>query len=263
MLDSPGIIASAQVPMHVSPSEGSRLFQSAITMLDDLTRQEVLALDGHGDTDINGILEKNAFSCQFGDGGTGDDYLCLFPEVSRINHACRPNANAKFSSRMLSMEIRALQDIAPGEEISISYGKVELKHSERQSLYSANWGFACSCDLCTASKSAIAESDWRRERFGQLHEMLVSLTAESYNVERVLGWEKEILAISEVEGFESLIMEDMERMAYVYAGLGHIAEAVLWAQKAKENLLLWKISSGNDSDDLKRVEELLKELGVD
>ncbi|KAJ4301614.1 hypothetical protein N0V90_003707 [Kalmusia sp. IMI 367209] len=259
MLDSPGIIASAQLPMHVAPVEGFELFEGSVQMLLEKDRDDILALDGR--PDVYDILQTNAFSCRFDDGGMGDEYLCLFPLVSRINHACRPNANVKFIPRTLLMEIRALRGILPGEEINTSYGKVELKYAERQDLYRNNWKFVCTCDLCTAGESAIAENDRRRERFAQLRRKLNSLTAETYDVQRVIAWEKEVFEISEQEGFEVIVTEDMERMAYVYAGLGKRKDAILWAEKAKDNLLRWSIEENSVDDNLQRIEELLVELG--
>lgn len=259
MLDSPAIIASAGLPAHVSPSQGAKLFENAVKMLHPRTRAKVMALDGGQGAGIDGVMEKNAFSCRFED-GTGDEYLCLFPEVSRINHACRPNANAKFSPRTLLMEIRALSDVEAGEEISISYGKIELNYAARQKLYSENWGFRCTCELCTAGVSEIARSDRQRERFEHLHEQLVSLTADTYDAQRVIAWEQEVFAISEEQGFEVSVTDDLERMAYVYAGLRNHVEALSWAQKALNSILQWKVGAGDSSDDLNRVTELVSQL---
>lgn len=261
MLDSPALISSARLPLHVTPSKGSELLETAARMLSEEDYNAVMALDKpSGTTGIDAILKTNSFSCQFNDDGVGDEYLCLFPEVSRINHACQPNANAKFIPRTLSMEIRALRDIPPWQEITISYGKVDLKYTERQNLYKENWGFKCTCNLCASGIYKIAESDWRRERFAQLHDQLDTLTAENYDTERIIQWENEIFEISEKEGLEVLVTEDMERMAYVYAGLGKHSEAQAWGQKAKQHLLQWKLGPNDTSDDLKRIEELLVEL---
>jgi hypothetical protein len=261
MLDSPAIISSARLPLYVTPSEGSALLQTAARMLPEEEYSTLMALDKpSGTTGLDAILKTNSFSCQFNDGGVGDEYLCLFPQVSRINHACQPNANAKFIPRTLSMEIRALRDIPPGQEISISYGKVDLKYAERQKLYNENWGFKCTCNLCASGIYKIAESDWRRERFAQLHDQLEILTVDTYDAKRVVEWENEILEISETEGLEVLVTEDMERLAYVYAGLGKPSEAQAWGISAKQNLLHWKLGSNDTSDDLKRIEELLVDL---
>ncbi|KAK7187508.1 hypothetical protein PSPO01_06242 [Paraphaeosphaeria sporulosa] len=261
MLDSAAIVSSARLPLHITPHEGSKLLETAARMLTEEDYDAIMALDKpSGTTGLDAILKTNSFSCQFNDGGVGDEYLCLFPKVSRINHACQPNANAKFIPRTLSMEIRALRDIPPWQEITISYGKVNLKYAERQKLYKENWGFKCSCNLCASGIYKLAESDWRRERFTQLHDQLEALTAEDYNTEQVIQWENEILGISETEGLEVLVTEDMERMAYVYAGLGRHSEALAWGLKAKQNLLQWKLGPKDTSDDLKRIEELLVDL---
>ena len=262
MLNAPAIVASARIPVYATPAQGAELFRTAVEMLDPATKKSVLSLDGGADAGIDGVVEKNAFSCRFEDAGAGDDYLCLFAEVSRINHACRPNSNAKLNQKTLLMEIRALRDILPGEEISISYGRVDLKYAERQSLYNNNWGFTCTCELCTAGMGAIAGSDERRERFAWLHEQLDLLTAETYDAQRVVSWENEIFSISEDEGFEVLITDDLERMAYVHAGLGHPSEALSFARRAQENILMWKVSTGETSDEHERVSELLDQLGA-
>ncbi|KAF9739489.1 hypothetical protein PMIN04_000721 [Paraphaeosphaeria minitans] len=236
MLESAAIVSSAQLPLHITPNEGSELLRTAARMLPEEDYSAIMALNKpSGTTGLDAILKTNSFSCQFNDGGVGDDYFCLFAEVSRINHACQPNANAKFILRTLAVEIRALKDIPLWQEISISYGKVDLKYAERQ-------------------------SDWRRERFTQLHEHLEASTAEKYETERAIPWENEILEISEKEGLEVLVTEDMERMAYAYASLGKHSEALDWGHKAKQNLLHWKLGPKDTSDDLRRLEELLVEL---
>jgi hypothetical protein len=225
--------------------------------------QLVLSLDmSHSDTALENVMKTNSFACQLDDSDVGDAYMCLFPSVSRINHACSPNAHARFIPRTLLMEIKALRDIAVGEEISISYGKIELKHAERQRLYKDGWNFKCTCSMCTASKYEIAGSDQRRARFSQLRRMLDSLTVETYDAQQIVAWEKELMEISAVEGLDILLAEDYERLAYVYAGHGMKRDAITWATKAKESLVEWKITEGAPNNELVRIEALLQELGA-
>ncbi|PVI04630.1 SET domain-containing protein [Periconia macrospinosa] len=265
MVDAARVITSSKVPFYLQPGEGLNLYNSAVERLPPKDRALVLDLDkSKKGTGVDDILKTNSFGCIFPDGseGEGDGYLCLFPLVSRINHACRPNANAKFMPRSLLMEIKALRDIQPGEEISISYGRIDLKHAERQDLYQKGWHFTCTCSLCTADAYAISGSDQRRKRFTWLREQLNSLTSETYDTEQVLAWEKEVLEISEKEGFEVLIAEDLERMAYVYNGLGKKDTAIMWAKRAKKNLLNWTVVDGGLNNELDRIDALLRELGV-
>lgn len=41
--------------------------------------------------------------------------------MSRINHACRPNAAYHFNPESAKMEVHAVRSIAAGEEITVSY----------------------------------------------------------------------------------------------------------------------------------------------
>jgi hypothetical protein len=263
MLDAPRIIASAEFPQHLSRTQGSRLFDRALGQLPAADRELVLGLDKSlGGSDIEDIMKTNAFACQFHDGGEDEAYMCLFPNVARINHACRPNAHARFVPKTLLMEIKALRDIAPGEEIGISYGRVDLKQKERKKLYKQGWNFECTCDMCTASQYDIAGSDQRRARFAQLRKKLENLTPATYDAQQIVAWEKEVMEVSAKEGLDVLLAADYERLAYVYAGHGMAKDAMTWAQKAKESLLEWTIVDGGPDNQVRRIEDLIAELKV-
>ncbi|OAL54384.1 SET domain-containing protein [Pyrenochaeta sp. DS3sAY3a] len=263
LLDSPRIIASAQFPAKVNHAQGLSLFNNGLDQLPRQDRDLVLSLDKSlGGTDVENVMKTNSFACQVDDGDVGDGYMCLFPSVARINHACKSNAHARFIPRSLLMEIKAVRDIAAGEEISISYGKIELKHAERQRLYKDGWNFTCSCSMCTASAYEIEGSDQRRRRFKQLRDKLENLTSDTYDAEKIVGWEKEVMEISKVEGLDILLAEDYERLAYVYAGHGMMRDAQLWAETARQSLMDWTIVDGGPRTQIQRVDELLSELGV-
>lgn len=263
LLDSPRIVASAQFPSFLSQAQGTSLLDHALKQLPDADRDLVLSLDKSlGGTDIEDIMKTNAFSCQLHDGGQDDSYMCLFPSVARINHACRPNAHARFVPKTLLMEIKALKDIQVGEEIGISYGRVDLKHAERQKLYKEGWNFGCTCDMCTFSKYDIAGSDQRRARFAQVRKKLENLTPATYDAQQIVSWEQEVMELSSKEGLDVLLAADYERLAYVYAGHAMVNEARMWAGKAKDSLLEWTIVDGGPRNEVRRIEELLLELGV-
>ncbi|KAL5118157.1 hypothetical protein ACEQ8H_003992 [Pleosporales sp. CAS-2024a] len=261
LLDPPRVIASAQLPSFLSQNQGQTLFDQALKQLAEADRELVLGLDKSlGGTDMEDILKTNTFSCQLHDGAQRDSYMCLFPLVARINHACRPNAHARFIPKTLLMEIKALRDIKPGEEIAISYGRIDLQHVQRQQLYKQGWNFTCTCDMCTASAHDMAASDQRRARFAQLRKKLENLTPETYNAQQIVGWEKEIMELSGKEGLDLLLAPDFERLAYVYAGHCMVVEARTWAMKARETLLEWTVVEDGLHDDMARIEELLLEL---
>jgi hypothetical protein len=136
-----------------------------------------------------------------------------------------------------------------------------MQRAQRQRLYHDGWNFTCSCALCSAGVSLVAASDARRARCVELKARLGGLTAETYDPRRVVDWEEEVVRISEVEGLELLLAEDYERLAYVYAGLGWVEEARAWAGRARESLLEWEVVSGGPDNQIRRVEELVRELG--
>jgi SET domain-containing protein len=57
-----------------------------------------------------------------------------------INHACKPNAESDVSKKKRRVEIRAIKDIAPGEEINYDYGTEYFKEYLKP--------IGCKCDAC-------------------------------------------------------------------------------------------------------------------
>ncbi|KAJ2448644.1 hypothetical protein EV183_005337 [Coemansia sp. RSA 2336] len=76
-------------------------------------------------------------------------YMCS-PLVSLLfNHSCLPNAVFVFSDGM--QVVRALEDIDPGDEITLTYTDSLLPHNERQKRLVEVYFFSCSCKKCTHS----------------------------------------------------------------------------------------------------------------
>ncbi|KIM43208.1 hypothetical protein M413DRAFT_398217 [Hebeloma cylindrosporum] len=75
----------------------------------------------------------------------------VFPVASRLfNHSCVPNAVAKYvfsSSQSIVMEVVALRDISPEEEVCLPYLDPALHESRRQIL-EISYGFKCQCPSC-------------------------------------------------------------------------------------------------------------------
>jgi hypothetical protein len=136
LLDSACVIISAQFPAQVRRSQGESLFGAVVDQLPTKDRKAVMSLDmSLGNRGIENIMMTNSFACQLADRDVGDGYICLFPYIARINHACQPNAHPRFIPKTLMMEVKAIRDIEAGEEISISYGNIDMKHAKRQRLY--------------------------------------------------------------------------------------------------------------------------------
>ncbi|GFH18570.1 SET domain-containing protein [Haematococcus lacustris] len=94
----------------------------------------------------------------FGAQGTG--FYCL---QSCANHSCAPSA-ATEGLASGATALLALKDLAPGEEVTLSYiGELEaeggrpLGLKERQAML-RDWGFVCRCSRCLSEAAAKSSS---------------------------------------------------------------------------------------------------------
>jgi hypothetical protein len=72
-----------------------------------------------------------------------------------INHACRPNAESDVNARKRTVHIRAIKNIAPGEEINYDYGTEYFKEYLKP--------IGCKCDACE-KKRAKQRAEARAEK---------------------------------------------------------------------------------------------------
>ena len=64
-----------------------------------------------------------------------------------INHACRPNAESDVRSRERKVFIRAIKNIAPGDEINYDYGRDYFKEFLKP--------IGCKCASCEKKRKAL------------------------------------------------------------------------------------------------------------
>ncbi|KAF3656548.1 Histone-lysine N-methyltransferase ATXR2 [Capsicum annuum] len=127
-----GMVEGALTTNHKTQSKESPV-EDYFLYIDDLPLSE----KGEAEQTTKAILDA-----------LGDDYsICcqgtaFFPLQSCMNHSCRPNAKAfkREEDRDGQATIIALQPIAKGEEITISYIDEDLPFEERQALL-ADYGF--------------------------------------------------------------------------------------------------------------------------
>jgi len=108
--------------------------------------------------------------------GADEDTKCLYLSLALTNHSCAPNCawtcvveppNTK------KMELRAIRNISPDEEVTVSYTMVECRFSstlERQKRLNEGWAFPCNCTICTTG-----EEENARETVRGLQEEMRSL----------------------------------------------------------------------------------------
>src|SRR5947209_9157967 len=73
-----------------------------------------------------------------------------------INHACRPNAESDVSARKRKVVIRAIKDIAPGEEINYDYGSDYFKAYLKP--------IGCKCASCERKRKKLRAEERERKK---------------------------------------------------------------------------------------------------
>lgn len=93
----------------------------------------------------------------------------LFPECSRFNHSCNPNACNTWNSALQKVVVYAVEDIQPGVEITITYlSTLTESHVFRQFCLWQGFRFKCQCSVCTLPPAELAASDARRQKINAL-----------------------------------------------------------------------------------------------
>ncbi|WWC91972.1 uncharacterized protein L201_006925 [Kwoniella dendrophila CBS 6074] len=88
------------------------------------------------------------------------------PLMALSNHSCDPNAVVVFPNGGKFMELIAIKDIQPNEEILTSYIDLSCPYSIRQRDILERYRFSCNCTLCEKGKS---DENWVDPRWCVKH----------------------------------------------------------------------------------------------
>ncbi|KAL1713307.1 hypothetical protein EV715DRAFT_277359 [Schizophyllum commune] len=113
------------------------------------------------------VLQGFTFSGMPGGSAT---YTGLFDKLSRVNHSCTPNAVFTWDSPSFSGSLRAIRDIQPDEEITITYCNPSLSTAERGSAL-APYNIKCDCPACKDGSASDARRDDIFAKFDKVQEL--------------------------------------------------------------------------------------------
>jgi hypothetical protein len=176
----------------------------AVDYLPSAHRAALLSLSSHDGAfsthaeHVDKVIRTNAFDIYPDDDEEGSEILfVVFPEIARMNHDCRPNAEYRFDRGTLAQYITALRDIFPGEELTLTYIDPEKPRAARMGKLEDNWGFKCTCSHCTMDRARADESDARiaqikklwdsRDEAGRGSPEMAELIISLYEQERLWG----------------------------------------------------------------------------
>ncbi|KAL2256493.1 hypothetical protein VTK26DRAFT_1588 [Humicola hyalothermophila] len=229
-----------------------RLMQKGVSQLPAARKGAVMGLArSRGGDLILDILQTNGFGIEIG----GVQHLALFPEGSRINHNCRPNAYWRYVNSNMAMEVVALRDIRAGEEIAHSYAPLGNTYQQRKAILQA-WGFRCSCPLCTASPAERDASDRRRERLVEIHGIL-GQASELGDSRRIGQLVLEAVGLIEKEELEPQLVEYYQQFAKAYIMTGDFGRAREFVKLADQ---LWVLYGGEEHENVEGMRQLWQAL---
>ena len=76
----------------------------------------------------------------------------VYKYVSLLNHSCAPNCHTHWENGDSSLTIRALREIAPGEELTITYVDADSPRDARRARLANSYAFDCACSRCAAGE---------------------------------------------------------------------------------------------------------------
>ncbi|KAK3333942.1 hypothetical protein B0T19DRAFT_449237 [Cercophora scortea] len=203
---------------------------------------------------IDKITTTNAFDIDPDEGDDDQDnrFFVVFPEIARMNHDCRPNADYYFDHATLTQYIHAIRPISPGEEITLSYIDPAMKRSVRQKRL-RTWGFQCVCHHCTQERARVEASDARIKQINDIKPDFRNWEPDSRASPQMAEL---LISLSEQEQLWGMMYEAYALAALEYNGVGDPWTAIKYARLAVE----WGIwSVGEKQDDVVEMARLAED----
>ncbi|POW15441.1 hypothetical protein PSHT_07073 [Puccinia striiformis] len=196
---------------------------------------------GVGEIDTAWIVsafQRNVFASPQDNDESGGCAFAPEPAVN-LNHDCRPNVAYKFNNETMQVEMRAMREIAPGEELTISCrtDSCDLKQTsnwcnpekKRQKKLHGTYGFHCGCSLCSLSDAESDASDGRLDRIYELWETV----ADWYSSPPATPADaEEIIELFHTERMDVVFEEPYTMASLVYNSWGLTHEARKYAALA-------------------------------
>ncbi|TDL24161.1 SET domain-containing protein [Rickenella mellea] len=99
-----------------------------------------------------GIARTNGLQSTFTRSKHLPHYGGVYPNISRCNHSCGPNATVKFDEEKMAMRLLANRTISAREQITISYTVLGDPCADRQDDLKTKYVFTCACKHCKPTK---------------------------------------------------------------------------------------------------------------
>lgn len=220
----------AYLEADLSTLDRESLWATAISRLPSATRasfQSLMYIYGDPRVRTQDITKANTFQLSI----RGANHLAIFPEASRLNHDCTPNAQYVLDPELLTHTVRVTRRVPEGEEITIAYTSPLEKTAVRQARVTEGFHFECKCARCVDGGRADEVLDRIKEMQGQLNDWSAGSRASPEMAEELVG-------LYVQEGLEGFLDVPFGFAALACNAVGRVEEAREWAQKARNAVLM-------------------------
>jgi hypothetical protein len=149
-----------------------------------------------GKNPLSNIIRSNGYPL-----GPASEVGGVFPNLSRVNHSCRPNAKHSWNPMLDKYVVYAIRPISEDQEITVSY-LAGGDFKQRQETLKEAFGFPCKCELCSLSPSERSKSDSRIIRAESLNETIGNAESCRYSPGKILQNCRKLLDVYEAEGIK-------------------------------------------------------------
>ncbi|KAL4811625.1 hypothetical protein BDW67DRAFT_190101 [Aspergillus spinulosporus] len=223
----PVLVVHLDAGLAMPESTRLEMQRAAVDALPLRTKQTVWDLMGHlGGDPIEDRLETNAFGVAIG--GQSVNHRALLTQTSRMNHDCRPSCILQFDSSTLVASVYTVQDVRPGDELTISYIPLPAVYEDRQSA-TRNWGFSCSCTACMLSLEDRLLSD---ERVRQIQDYIGQLMTWSNGRRAGPAMAETLVQLCQEENLTYFQGDAYRLAAHSYSGVRQRYQALRMANQA-------------------------------
>lgn len=205
------------------------LWSLAVSRLPAHTRTMFMALMyiyGDPRVRVQDIVKGNTFQIEI----RGANHLAIFPETSRLNHDCAPNAQYVIDPETLTHTVRVTRAIEEGDEISIAYTSPLEKTAVRREKLGEGFHFECGCARCRNHGASDAVLDGINAMQQQLNDWGPDSQATPEMAQR-------LVEVYEGEGLQGFLDVPFGFMALALNAAGDSAGARVWAGRARDAVL--------------------------
>lgn len=188
---------------------------------------ELMYIYGDPRVRVQDIVKGNTFQMEL----AGANHLAIFPETSRLNHDCSPNAQYVIDPETLTHTVTVTREIEEGEEISIAYTSPLEKSEVRRDKLREGFHFDCACRRCREH----GKSD---EVLDQINAMQQQLNDWSPASQASPEMAAKLIQLYEAEGLQGFLDVPYGFKALADNAVGDTERAQVWAGRAREAVLM-------------------------